>query len=66
MDFLAVEGGAFAAGGGKEFVVKRIEARRGEQRIPLGERDRNAEARIAVRKIRGAIERIDVPAKFRG
>ena len=30
VDFLAVEGGAFAVGGGKEFVVERIEDRRSE------------------------------------
>src|SRR5229473_7719220 len=65
VDFLAVEHGALAARGGEKFVVKRIEDRGGEKRIALGECDRDAEARISVREIRGAVERIDVPAKFR-
>src|SRR5713226_326783 len=65
LDFLAVEGGAFAARGGEKFLVKRIEDHGGEKRIPPGERDRDAEARISVREIGGAVERIDVPAKVR-
>src|SRR5713226_7044573 len=65
MDFFAVEGGALAARGGEKFVVKGIEDRGGEKRIALGERNRDAETRISVREIRGAVERIDVPAKFR-
>jgi len=66
VDFFAVEGGAFAARGGEKFVVERIEDRGGEKRIPLGECDRNTEEGIPVSKIRGAVERIDVPAEFRG
>jgi hypothetical protein len=65
VDFLAVEGGAFAARSGEEFVVKGIEDRRGEKSIPLGERDRDAEVGIPMREIRCPVQRIDVPAKFR-
>jgi hypothetical protein len=64
VDFFAVEGSAVAARGSEKFVVKRIEDRGGEKRIVLGKRNRDAEARISVREIRGAVERIDVPAKF--
>src|SRR2546430_9410455 len=42
-----------------------IENRRGKKGIPLGESDRNAKAGIPVGKIRGAVERINVPAKVR-
>src|ERR1700682_6412071 len=63
--FLAVERGAFAARGGEQFIVKRIEDHGGEKRIPLGESDRNAEAGIPMGEIRGAVERVDVPAKLR-
>src|SRR6266850_2151120 len=45
-DFLAVEGGAFAAGSGEEFVVDGIEDHGDEQRVALGERDGNAEAGV--------------------
>src|SRR6266446_5026805 len=65
MDFCAVEGGAFAAGGGEKFTVKWVEDYCGERLIPLGERDGDAEPGIAVGKIGGAIERIDVPAILR-
>jgi hypothetical protein len=63
-DFFAVEGGAFAAGGGKKFAVERIEDHGGEKRVALSERDGNAKTRIAVREVGGAVERIDVPAEF--
>src|SRR5260370_35953942 len=63
-DFLAVEGGAFAACGSKEFIVKRIEDCGSEKRISLRESERNTEARIAMSEIRRAIQRINVPAKF--
>ena len=46
-------------------MVKGIENRRGKKRIPLGESDRNGKAGIPVGKIRGAVERINVPAKVR-
>src|SRR5713226_1383616 len=62
-DFLAIKGGAFAARGGEKFVVKGIEDCGGEKRVLLGDSDRNAEARIPVGEIRGAVERINVPAK---
>jgi len=65
VDFSAVKDGAMAARGGEKLVVKRIEDRSGENRIALGERNRDAEARISVREIGGAVERVDVPAKFR-
>src|SRR5260370_2494639 len=64
VDFLAVERGAFAARGGEKFVVKRIEDRGGEQRIPLGKSDRDAKAGISMSEVRGAVKRINVPAKF--
>src|SRR6267154_2703109 len=64
-DFLAVEGGAFAACGSKKFVVKRIADCGSEKRISLRESDRNTEARIAMSEIRRAIQRINVPTKFR-
>src|SRR5207253_9241714 len=46
-------------------MVKGIENRRGKKGIPLGESDRNGKAGIPVGKIRGAVERINVPAKVR-
>ena len=63
-DFLAVEGGAFAAGGGVKFIVERIEDHGGQERVTLRQSNGNAEAGVAVSEIRGAVERIDVPAKF--
>src|SRR4030081_3823140 len=48
VDFLAVEGGSFAARSREKFIVKRVEDRGGEKRISLGESDRNAEAGIPV------------------
>src|SRR5260370_10072316 len=65
LEFLDIEGGGFATSGSEKFVVKRIESRGGEQRISLGKSDRDAKAGIAVGEIRGAIQRINVPAKFR-
>src|SRR5882672_596358 len=65
-DFFAVESGAFAAGGGEEFVVKGIEDDGGKQRVALGKSDRNAETRVTVCEVGGAVERIDVPAEFGG
>ncbi len=64
-DFLAVEGGAFAARGGEEFFVKGVEDDRSKKRVALGEGDRDAEARVAVGEIGRAVERIHVPAKLR-
>ena len=49
---------------GEEFVVVGIEDHAGDHRVALREPHRNAEARIVVREIRGAVERVDVPAKF--
>jgi hypothetical protein len=54
-----------AARGSEKFVVKRIKDCGGEKRFALGKCDRDAEARISVREVGGAIERVDVPAKFR-
>ena len=65
VNFLAVEGGGFAARGGEEFLVKGVEDDRGEKRVSLGEGDGNAEAGVAVGEIGGAVERIHVPAKLR-
>src|SRR6266704_3312503 len=65
VDFFAVERRAFAARGREKLVVERIEDDGGEQRVSLCERDGNAEAGVTVREVRSAVERIDVPAKFR-
>src|SRR4051812_47548692 len=61
----AVECGALGASGAKQFVVIRIVDDAGDQRVALRQAHRDAEAWIAVSKIGGAVERIDVPAKFR-
>ena len=50
--------------GGEKFVGDGIEDDAGEDGFAVCKRDRNAEARIAVGEIGGAVERIDVPAKF--
>jgi hypothetical protein len=63
-DFFPVECGASAARGGIKLVVNRIVDDAGENLVFLRQSDGNAKARIAMSKIRGAIERIDVPAKF--
>src|SRR5207245_4294644 len=65
VNFLAVEGGAFAARGGEEFLVKGVEDNRGEKRVALGKSNGNAEAGVAVGEIGSAVERINVPAKLR-
>jgi hypothetical protein len=63
---LAIQCGASATGGGEKFIVDGVVNDTRDHRIALGKRDRNAEARVAVREIRGAIERIDMPAKLGG
>src|SRR5438309_3509075 len=65
VNFLAIQRGAFAAGGREEFVVERIENDSGEQRGSLCKRNGNAETGIAVRIVRGAVKGINVPAEFR-
>ncbi len=64
VDRLAVQPGAFAVGCGEQFIVDRVKDYAGEDGVALGERDRDAEARITMREIGGAVERIDVPSKF--
>ena len=64
--FFAVERGAIAASGGEELVGDGIEDDSSDNSVALGERDGNAEARIAVSEVGGAVERIDVPTEFRG
>src|SRR5882757_11007615 len=61
----AVEGGAFAASRRKKFISNGVVHYAGQNRIALRQRDRDAEAGIAVREIRRAIQWIDVPAKLR-
>ncbi len=61
-DFLAIEGGAFATGGGEEFFINGIVDDAGDDSVAVSEGDGHAEAGIAVGKIRGAVERVDVPA----
>ena len=65
VDGLIVEPGALAAGGGKEFVVDGVIDDTSHQGVALLERDRDAEAGVAVGEICGAVERVNVPAKFR-
>jgi hypothetical protein len=60
----AVERSAFTVGGGKEFFIDGIVDDADENLIALREGDGDAEAGIAVSKICGSVERIDVPAKF--
>ena len=64
-DFLAVEGGAFAARGGEEFFEKGVEDDRSKKRVSLGKSNGNAETGVAVGEIGGAVERINMPAKLR-
>src|SRR5215467_6302171 len=63
-DFFAVTRCAFAARGGVELVVERIENYGSEERVALGKGDGNGEAGIVVREICSAVERVDIPAKF--
>ena len=65
VNFFAIERGAFAARGSEKLVVERIEDDSGEQCISLRESNGNAEAGIAVRIVRGAVKRINVPAELR-
>src|SRR5713226_1097742 len=65
-DFFAVECGAFTARGRVELVVNRIVDDAREDRVFVREGDGDAEAGIAVGKVRGAVKRIDVPAEFGG
>jgi len=63
---LAVQCGALAARAAKQFVVVGIVDNTGDHRIALCEAHGDAEARVAVSKIGGAVERIDEPAKLGG
>lgn len=63
-DFLVVERGAFAASGSEKLFVDGIVNDTGDDLIAPGESNGDAEARVAVGKICGAVERIDVPAEF--
>ena len=53
-----------AARRGVQLIVVGIENGRGKRRAALRQRDGNAEAGIVMGEIRGAVERVDVPAKF--
>src|SRR5580765_4139942 len=63
-DRLAVQRGAIATRSGKELVINRMVDDASENCVVLRERNRDREARILMRKIGGAVERIDMPAKF--
>jgi hypothetical protein len=63
-DFLAVEHGTFAACGSEKFFINGIVDDAGEDLIALREGDGDTEARVAVGEICGAVEGIDMPAKF--
>src|SRR5579862_2047770 len=65
MDALLVQVGALAARGAEKLVADGIEHDAGDRLAIFAEADRDREARISVRKVRGAVERIDVPAIFR-
>src|SRR4051794_15773254 len=58
---LVVEEGAFAALGGVELIGDRIIDHTGDDRAGALEPDRDGELRNAVKKIGGAVERIDDP-----
>ena len=62
VNFVSVERGAFAASRGEEFIGDGIVDYGGDQRALLRKSEGNAETRIAVGEIGGAVERIDVPA----
>ena len=63
-NLVAVKCGAFSAGGGEEFFVNGIVNDADEHLIMTSQRDGNTEARIAMREVGGAVERVHVPAKF--
>src|SRR5216684_4441563 len=56
---------AFTARGGEQLIVKRVEDHACDYRVPLRQTYRDAKTRIAVRKVRRAVQRIDMPAEFR-
>ncbi len=62
---LAVQIRAFSARRREHFVADGIEHDARDRLAVLGEADRDGEAGIAVREVRGAVERIHVPAVFR-
>lgn len=64
-DFVAIESGAFPTCGSEQFFVDGIVDDADNDFVAVGERDGDTEAGIAMGKIRGAVERVDVPAKFR-
>src|SRR4029077_16881874 len=61
---LAIQRGTFAARGGEQLLVKRIEDDPCDYRIPLRQAYRHAKARITVREVGRAVERIAMPAEF--
>src|SRR4029077_13139607 len=65
MDLVAVQRCAFTARGGKQLIVKRVENHPHDYRVPLRQTYRDAKTWIAVRKVRRAVQRIDMPAEFR-
>src|SRR6516164_3849610 len=62
MDFLSVECRAFSPGRREHFVAHGVVDNTEDQLPPARERHRNTKTRIPVRKIRGAVQRIHVPA----
>ena len=60
-DFLSVQNSTFAASGGKELFIDGVVNDTGDDVVAVRECDRDAEAGIAVSKICGAVEWVDVP-----
>lgn len=63
-DLLSVQSGTFAASGSEKFFVNWVVDDTSDDFVAVRECDRDAEARIAMSEICGAVERIDVPAIF--
>src|SRR5277367_1344250 len=61
VDWFFIEEGALTAGCRKKFARDRVEHHGYERNSIFEQRDGNREAGIAVREIRGAIERVHVP-----
>src|SRR5215472_8328670 len=59
----AVQRGALPQFGGEKLIVERIMYNAGYQLVSLGQSDGHAKARITMREVRRAVQRIDVPAK---
>src|ERR1700687_880500 len=65
VNWFSIEGCALALRSREEFVAYRVVHHTGQQRSFFRQRNRHSEARIPVRKICGAVKRINIPAILR-